>query len=217
MNLDAEQLLEIIARGEGRQIEFKRGLPGPEKTARSICAFANTNGGMLIVGVTDQGRVYGVEKARSVVRELRRICAETVAPPVQPEVLSLTIEGLHVVVCSVPLSAARPHAVLHPGADPEITVRVGASNRRPTGATLKLLETGQRSRKSPDALQRQILSWVESHARRSQRPEGNSTIKAFAKANNVGVQRARRAFTELERQGRLVGHGLGAQRVFRVA
>lgn len=217
MNLDAEQMLAIIARGEGRQIEFKRGLPGPEKTARSICAFANTNGGMLIIGVTDQGRVYGLDHPRSVIRELRRICAEVIAPALQAEVLAVPIEDQRVVVCSVPLSGGRPHAVLHPGGEPEITVRVGSSNRRPSGATLKVLQSSQRSKKSPDALQQRVLQWVESHARRSKRPEGDATVKGFAKANNVGVQRARRAFTELERQGRLVGHGLGAQRVFRVA
>jgi len=98
----------------------------------------------------------------------------------------------------------------------EITVRVGSSNRRPSGATLKHLETSRRSGKSPSALERRILQWVEDHARRSRRPEGDSTVKGFAKANNVGVQRARRAFTELERRGRLMGHGLGAQRVFMV-
>jgi predicted HTH transcriptional regulator len=217
VNLDAEQLLAIIARGEGRQIEFKRGLPGPEKTARSICAFANTSGGMLIVGVTDQGRVYGLEKPRTVVHELRRICAEVLSPALQAEVLSVTMDEHKVVVCSVPLSGARPHAVLHPGGEPEITVRVGSSNRRPSGATLKVLTSSQHSRKSPDALQHRILQWVERHAQRSKRPEGESTVKGFARANNVGVQRARRAFTELERQGRLVGHGLGTQRVFRVA
>ena len=39
----------------------------------------------------------------------------------------------------------------------------------------------------------------------------------FARANNVGVQRARRAFVHLEREGYLVAHGEGASRVYTLA
>ena len=43
---------------------------------------------------------------------------------------------------------------------------------------------------------------------------GGVTIQAFARAHNVGLQRARRAFVALERNGRLVAHGFGARRVY---
>jgi hypothetical protein len=39
-------------------------------------------------------------------------------------------------------------------------------------------------------------------------------VVGFARAHNVGLQRARRAFTRLELVGRLVGHGAGARRVY---
>lgn len=53
----SERLREVIAAGEGRQVEFKRGLPRDEKTARTLVAFANTRGGLLIVGVGDRGEL----------------------------------------------------------------------------------------------------------------------------------------------------------------
>lgn len=213
MRIDAEELLSILSQGEGRQLEFKRGLPGPEKTARSICAFANTRGGMLMVGIDDRGSVYGIERPREVMDKLRKISQEVLSPPVEVQVAHVEAQGKHVVVCSVPHSAKRPHSVLRANQDPEIVVRVGSSNRRASGPTLDALKHGKRSKKGLDELERSVLAWIGG-ARRGSRPEGNLTIKAFAKNHNVGLQRARRAFTRLERDGHLVGHGFGPNRVF---
>ena len=205
MNLSADDVRTICAGGEGRQVEFKRGLPGPAKAARSLCAFANTRGGMLLVGVTDHGQVYGVEHARAVVASLRRFARDRVQPPLRVEVVSVAVGEEWVVCCSVPLSPERPHLLLHEDGKEELVVRAGSSNRRATGATLEALRRPRRA-KTPSPLERSVLAWVEGRA--------DATVARFAKAHNVGVQRARRAFVELERAGRLVAHGLGARRVY---
>jgi len=205
MNLSEADVRQICAGGEGRQVEFKRGLPGPVKTARSLCAFANTRGGMLLVGITDKGRVYGVENAREVVRSLREIARQHVSPPLAVQVVAIPVGGERVVCCSVPLSPDRPHRLLREDGTEELVVRAGSSNRRASGATLEALRRPRRSR-TPTPLERDVLAWVEG------RP--GATVARFAKAHNVGVQRARRAFVELEREGRLVAHGFGARRVY---
>ena len=56
--MDLEKLLEIIARGEGEEVEFKRNVAG---VAETVCAMANTKGGYILVGIDDRGRVTGVE------------------------------------------------------------------------------------------------------------------------------------------------------------
>ena len=78
MNLDADSLRALIAEGEGVRLEFKRGLPRPERLARTLCAFANTRGGLLVVGVEDNGRPYGVPRPTEVLAELRRVAAEAI-------------------------------------------------------------------------------------------------------------------------------------------
>ena len=45
----------LIDAGEGKNLEFKQILPGSEKLAKSIIAFANMSGGKIIVGITDGG------------------------------------------------------------------------------------------------------------------------------------------------------------------
>ena len=205
MNLSADHVLEICARGEGRGVEFKRGLPGAAKTARTLCAFANTRGGMLLVGVTDRGEVYGVPEARAVARALRELARDRVSPPLAVEVAPVAVGEHRVVCCSVPLSPDRPHRLLRDDGSEELVVRVGASNRRATGATLKALQQ-PRQASAPTPLEREVLAWVDGRT--------DATIARFARSHNVGVQRARRTFVQLERAGRLVAHGLGARRVY---
>jgi hypothetical protein len=209
MHLDEGELRRLIAQGEGRELEFKRGLPRDRKPARTLCAFANTCGGILLVGVTDKGEVYGVPRPREVVARLRAVCAEEIEPALAPHVRALRLDGRHVVCCAVALSPARPHAVRRDGEPEEIVVRVGSSNRRAGGATLAALRV-PRSRAGLDPLQKRILAWVEERTHGA--PPGGASVREFATAQNIGLQRARRAFVQLERAGRLVAHGRGAER-----
>ena len=73
VNLSAQDLLSCMVKGEGTRLEFKRRLPRDEKAARTLCAFANTRGGLLIVGVTDRGRVHGVHHPAEVGDKLRAL------------------------------------------------------------------------------------------------------------------------------------------------
>jgi predicted HTH transcriptional regulator len=53
---------EAIRKGEGIDIEFKAGMSrvGKQKIVETICAFLNTRGGTILVGVEDDSRVIGL-------------------------------------------------------------------------------------------------------------------------------------------------------------
>jgi len=53
-------LLRLIEQGESETVEFKTFLPPDNVIARDLIAFANTRGGILIVGVDDRGAVLGL-------------------------------------------------------------------------------------------------------------------------------------------------------------
>ena len=55
-----EGILNLVAAGEGRHVEFKEGLPPVDSLRRYINAFANADGGVLLVGVADNGDVKGI-------------------------------------------------------------------------------------------------------------------------------------------------------------
>ena len=55
-----EKLFLLIGRGEGEEIEFKR---NERSVIETVCAFANTFGGYVIVGVDDKGKIIGISKS----------------------------------------------------------------------------------------------------------------------------------------------------------
>lgn len=61
-------VLERIAAGEGHTTEFKRGLDMPG-LGRTMCAFANTQGGVIILGVDDSQAIVGVREGAERVQE----------------------------------------------------------------------------------------------------------------------------------------------------
>lgn len=49
-----------ISQGEGLQLDFKFRIDDQCKIARTLVAFANSNGGSLLIGVKDNGKISGV-------------------------------------------------------------------------------------------------------------------------------------------------------------
>jgi ATP-dependent DNA helicase RecG len=54
------ELKERLAAGENLHTEFKRWPIQPDDLASSLVAFANADGGLLLLGVDDQGQVSGI-------------------------------------------------------------------------------------------------------------------------------------------------------------
>lgn len=58
--MNIEQVKLLAKQDESQELERKEFFPGREKAARTICAFANTNGGALILGIKKGGKIIGV-------------------------------------------------------------------------------------------------------------------------------------------------------------
>lgn len=54
------ELKRLIAQGEGLHLDFKFRIDDQKKIARTLSAFANTDGGKLLIGVKDNGKINGV-------------------------------------------------------------------------------------------------------------------------------------------------------------
>src|ERR1051325_7311373 len=57
----SSQIYELIKNGEDQYLDFKQSVNNPHKIARTIVAFANAEGGRIVVGVDDAGEVVGVD------------------------------------------------------------------------------------------------------------------------------------------------------------
>jgi len=53
-------IIELIEQGEHQQLDFKFEISDSKKIARTLSAFANTDGGTLLIGVKDNGNITGI-------------------------------------------------------------------------------------------------------------------------------------------------------------
>ena len=55
------ELKNLVLKGESASLEFKRKAAFPDKIIREMIAFANANGGTLLVGIGDDGELTGLK------------------------------------------------------------------------------------------------------------------------------------------------------------
>lgn len=105
------ELKKLVARGEGLTLEFKRKATHPEKIAKEFVALANTRGGTLLVGVEDDGVIYGVKHAEGeshAIREALKNCKPTLS--FQESFIPISETKL-VVRYDIPESDVKPHSI----------------------------------------------------------------------------------------------------------
>ncbi len=120
-----QELLDLIAAGEGPEVEFQRSLG--REFGRELCAFANGDGGTILLGVSSSGEVVGVGNHRRT-----RVKVLTVArsgdPPVVVEIESVG----EVMRVTVPPQKYKPYSIGW-----RAFVREGSGSRRLTNAEIK--------------------------------------------------------------------------------
>jgi len=58
--MEVSRIKQWISKGEGHHLEFKLERESNEDFAKVVIAFANTDGGKILVGVDDSGEMIGV-------------------------------------------------------------------------------------------------------------------------------------------------------------
>ena len=137
MNFSDEDIRRQIRLGEDshwefKEIEFAGNVPrGPRRDdlANELAAFANTDGGVVLCGVTNSGNVQGMsrEQMDALERLLVEVCTDMIIPPIRPIVLRReTEEGASFLLVEVPQGHTQHDS---PGGSYH---RVGSSKRRMT-------------------------------------------------------------------------------------
>jgi ATP-dependent DNA helicase RecG len=124
-------LLTLLQRHEGKTLEFKRDLSSPANVLRTIVAFANSAGGVLVIGIEDKTRgVKGVENPLDLQERMANIISTGIAPPLMPAIEILPWRDKSIIVAEVFPSYSRPHYLIAEGAELGTFIRVGPSNRK---------------------------------------------------------------------------------------
>ena len=61
-----QSVKQLIREGEHQQQDFKFRIDDSKKIARTLAAFANTDGGRLLIGVKDNGKITGVDPTEEI-------------------------------------------------------------------------------------------------------------------------------------------------------
>ena len=130
--------------GESKNIEYKVSLPDKsEKYMKTIVAFANTQGGKLIVGVDDKThQIVGVENdvLFQLMDGIANAVSDSCVPQIIPDIEPQTVDGKTVIVVSVEAGKNRPYYLKSKGKDNGTYIRVAGTSRQAFPEKIKELE-----------------------------------------------------------------------------
>ena len=104
---DKRYLLSLIHEGEHQQQDFKYRVSDACKLAKSVSAFANTDGGRLLIGVRDDGHLSGVRSEEEIFM-MHQAAYKYCKPEPSIKFDTYHSEGRTIVVATIPPSDKRP-------------------------------------------------------------------------------------------------------------
>ncbi len=203
------QLKSLILKGEGERVDFKQKISEPYKIAKTLVAFANTHGGVLLVGVRDDKTITGVDP-----EEEKFVLDNAAAFYCDPPVLLIykeiefPEENKTVLIVQISESTHKPHFVRNK--NNTLLPYIRQNDRSiPAGKTMTdLMKKGKLPEISPEIPKekKRTASFNElkliDHLRKNERV----TLKQYMRLVNISRRRASRILTELTLSGILRVH-----------
>lgn len=138
-------LQDLISEGEHQTQDFKFAVNDSRKIARSLSAFANTDGGRLLLGVKDNGRIVGVESDEEYYM-IESAASLFCKPAVNFETYVWEEDGKTVLEIQIPKSNKKPHKAPDKDGKYKVYVRVNDQNLLANGVLLKVWEQQKRKK-----------------------------------------------------------------------
>ena len=112
--MNRAEFLDLLLNGEGSGVEFKRDDVSNADVARELVAFLNLNGGVLLLGVEDDGSISGATRD-NLEEWVAGLCRAKIDPPIVPfmEWQTDAESGKRVLCAQVPIGPDKPYARVH--------------------------------------------------------------------------------------------------------
>jgi ATP-dependent DNA helicase RecG len=136
------EVLEIIANGENSGVEFKRDSIRPEEFAREAVAFANFQGGRILLGVEDDGSISGLQRDNTQEWVLNAF-RDKIHPQIIPFYEEIELGNMQkIAIVSVSSGISKPYVCVHNRRE-DIYVRIGNQTELATREQqMRLFESG---------------------------------------------------------------------------
>ena len=135
-------IASLIQKPESKTLEFKRDLSSPRPWLKTLVAFANSAGGRLVFGVTDDRQIIGVENPLDQEERIANLIADSISPRLVPNIELTSLHGKTLLVVEVFLSGTRPHFIKADGIEKGTYVRLGSTNRQADTQLIAELQRG---------------------------------------------------------------------------
>jgi len=111
-NMNTTELKEQIARGEDSRHQFKADINNADSLAAEMAAFANAEGGHILIGVDDLGSIVGItqDDIRRLNNLVSNVASENVRPPINPITENVSTEKGLVMVVTIREGLSKPYA-----------------------------------------------------------------------------------------------------------
>ena len=127
--LNFTELQKSIEAGESQTLELKKSTAEKERACRSLCAFANGKGGLVVFGVTPSGKVVGQKVTDRTLEELAQEF-QSFEPPLSQKLQRITVidgvsQGLEVLLLVTLEESIRRGRSVDPGTRDTLAVLRG--------------------------------------------------------------------------------------------
>ena len=101
-------ILQLLRASESETLEFKQSLGEIREIIETAGAFANGQGGTIVIGVTNVGRVLGVDIGKDTLEALANSIQQQTDPKVFPSIVVAEVEGKTVITLRIEESSIKP-------------------------------------------------------------------------------------------------------------
>jgi ATP-dependent DNA helicase RecG len=107
--METADLKQRITQGENATAEFKENFD--REVIETAAAFANTNGGVILIGVSDQREIRGITVGKETLRDVSNRISQATEPRVVLEIESVDMEGKSVLLIRIAECRIKPISV----------------------------------------------------------------------------------------------------------
>lgn len=119
--LNSRQIMAMIAAGENVHVDFKESIftrhvhvqrvTQHHELVKDLAAFANTDGGYLLIGVSDEGRVVGFQSSDHIEQRVINLSRDISSPPLSPSLYRVQMGEKEILVIRIKRGAQNLHMV----------------------------------------------------------------------------------------------------------
>ncbi len=121
-------IIRLAKLPESKTLEFKRDTSSLEPILKCVVAFANTAGGIILIGVDDNGDIVGLKEPARVQEQLANAIAHRIKPQILPDFHIFEAKRKSVLVIQVD-HVAVPYYLSDKGEENGVYTRLGNSTR----------------------------------------------------------------------------------------